>query len=388
MQLCVPIIPATMNTLKHLSGLSPLTRFAPRMKQLKRLFLHIVSLITFVLCLPSFAQKPPEGFLMKNARVVFPIGCYELPKGDAELRALADAGFNLMHCGNVADLDRARAAGMLGWVSVPLQLGSDHDALRKTVDAVKAHPALAVWEGPDEVVWNFTAYSGLYRSGVYKSADEWWQQTPLAVERSENEAKNILPKLREGCQLVRRLDRSNHPIWINEAAESDLKFIREYLDDIDITGCDIYPIHENRRLPEKAGDFTGRYQRVSHAKPVWMVLQGFSWYELTPPKDEHLVYPSFAESRLMGYSAIAHGAKGILYWGTETVPKSSPFRQSLLAWVSELNALQPFLTAKEQTTVTFSLTPSTGRPPEGSRGGTAVRATIGSRVAPRSGERG
>ena len=66
---------------------------------------------------------------MKNGRVVFPIGCYELPKADPELRAMAEAGFNLVHCGNAAELDRARAAGMMGWVSVPLQLGAGNDAL-------------------------------------------------------------------------------------------------------------------------------------------------------------------------------------------------------------------------------------------------------------------
>ena len=304
----------------------------------------------------------------KRARTLFPIGCYELPKNDGELRAMADAGFNLVHCGNVADLDRVRAAGIMGWVSVPLQLGADNDALRQAVEAVKDHPALAVWEGPDEVVWNFTAYSGLYRSGVYKKPDEWWQQTPFAVEHSEAEAKKILPKLREGCQLVRRLDRSKHPIWINEAAESDMKFIREYLDDIDITGCDIYPIHENNHLPASVGDYTGRYQRVGRGKPVWMVLQGFSWHEITPPKDEHLVYPSFAETRLMAYGAIAHGAKGILYWGTEMLPKQSPFRQSLFTLTSELNALQPFFTAKKESGVRVSLTESRGRAPEGNRG--------------------
>ncbi|MBI3852802.1 MAG: hypothetical protein HY298_21315 [Verrucomicrobia bacterium] len=291
-----------------------------------------------------------------------------MPKSDADLRTMADAGFNLVHCGNMADLERAQAAGMFGWISLPLQSGADNDALRKAVHAVKDHPALAVWEGPDEVVWNFTAYSGLYRSGVYKKPDEWWQQTPLAVQHAEAEARRILPKLREGCQLVRRIDQRKLPIWINEAAESDLKFIREYIDDLDITGCDIYPIHENRRVPETVGDFTERYQRVARGKPVWMVLQAFSWHELTPPKDEHLVYPSFVESRLMAYSAIAHGANGILYWGSEVVPKESPFRPSLLALVNELNALQPFLTAKDEAGVRVELTESKGRAPEGSRG--------------------
>jgi len=124
---------------------------------------------------------------------------------------MADAGFNLVHCGNVAELDRAQAAGMMGWVSVPLELGADNDALRRAVEAVRDHPALAVWEGPDEVVWSFTAGSELHRSGVYKAPDEWWQQTPFAVERSEAEAKKILPKLREGCQWVLRADR-----WFND----------------------------------------------------------------------------------------------------------------------------------------------------------------------------
>ena len=38
-----------------------------------------------------------------------------------------------------------------------------------------------------------------------------------------------MPLLREGCRLVRRLDRRKRPIWINEAPESDMKFLREYL---------------------------------------------------------------------------------------------------------------------------------------------------------------
>lgn len=309
-----------------------------------------------------------DGFLNKEGRVLFPIGCYELPKDDAELGAMAEAGFNLVHCHTKADLDRAQAAGLLAWVSVPLQLGAKSDALRKAVDGVKDHPALAVWEGPDEIVWNFTAYSGLYRNGVYSRPDEWWRQTANAVERSESEAGNILPRLREGCRFLRRLDQGKHPIWINEAAESDVKFVREYLDSIDITGCDIYPIHENNRRPFVLGDFTDRYRRIGMGKPVWMVLQGFSWHQVTPPKDEHLVYPSFAESRFMAYSAIANGAKGLLYWGTEMVPKRSPFRQSLSALTSELAALQKFLTSPEQTRPQVALIESKGRPIEGSRG--------------------
>jgi len=341
--------------------------FRSCMGRLKQGSILLWAMVKMACCCVS-AQNSANGYLTHKGHKEFPIGCYELPSDDAKLRAMAEAGFNLVRCSNAHDLTRAQAAGMMGWVSVPLQLGAQSEALRKSVENLMNHPALAVWEGPDEVVWNFTAFSGLYRSGAYKEPGEWWRQTPFAVERSETEAKKILPQLSAGCQLVRRIDRRKHPIWINEAAESDMKFVREYLDEIDITGCDIYPIHQNKRLPVSAGEFASRYQRIGKGKPVWMVLQGFSWHELTPPKDERLVYPTFSETRLMAYDAIAHGARGLLYWGTEVVPQDWRFRQSLFALTSELNALQHFLIAKEQTGIGVSLVESSGRASEGDRG--------------------
>ncbi|MBI2924302.1 MAG: hypothetical protein HYY24_01205 [Verrucomicrobia bacterium] len=331
------------------------------------------ALLAFGLNTSDAAQRHADGFLRKDRRALFPIGSYELPKDDAALRALAEAGVNLVRCHNRADLDRARAAGLLGWMPVSLAQGAAQDSgLRALVESVADHPALAVWEGPDEIVWNFTAYSGLFRSGVYKSPDEWWQQTPLAVERSEAEAARILPRYRDGVRLVRRLDRQRRPLWLNEAAGSDLKFVREFLVGLDITGCDIYPIHDTNRRPWIVADYTERYKQVGQGRPVWMVLQGFSWHELDPPKDATLVYPSFVESRLMAWAALAHGAKGILYWGTEFVPKESPFRQSLLALTSQLAALQPFLVAKDEVGVKVNLIETEGRPKEGSRGVSVV----------------
>jgi hypothetical protein len=324
------------------------------------------------------AEKSGNGFLTINGKTVFPIGCYEMPKEQTELRAMYDAGFNLLHCANAADLDRVQALGIKGWISLPLASVTAHETMQKTVKELMNHPALAVWEGPDEVVWNFTAFSGLYRSGIYSRPGEWWQQTPLAVGYSEQEAKKIILQLRAGCHLVRRIDRHHHPIWINEAAESDVKFVRQYLDDTDITGCDIYPIHDTNRLPAAVGDFTARYQSIGKGKPVWMVLQGFSWREITPPKDERLVYPSFTESRFMVYDAIAHKARGILFWGTWMPPKDSPYRQSLFALVNELHALQPFLVVSDQADVRLSLIESKGRGVAGERGVRLIARRIAS----------
>lgn len=273
----------------------------------------------------------------------FPIGSYELPKDDDALRAMAKAGFNLVRCRNRADLDRAAAAGMLGWVPIPLQLGND-PKLRAMIEDLRTHPALGAWEGPDEIVWNFTAFSGLLRKGVHRQPDEWWRQTPGAVEYAEKEAVRVMPKLRQGAALVRQLDPRKRPIWINEAARSDMQYIRQYLDSVDITGCDIYPIHAAGRKPEAVGGYTDRYRLIGKGKPVWMVLQGFAWGELQG-RHEAVAYPSFAESRLMAWDAIAHGARAVLYWGMNASKPQPAFRLSIYAIAAELAAVRPLLAA-------------------------------------------
>ncbi len=297
---------------------------------------------------PGVSLATAQGFLSKAGGYLFAIGCYELPKDDAELARMAQAGINLVQCQSSADLDRVASVGMLGWVPVPMQSGNS-GPLREEIESLIEHPALAIWEGPDEIVHNFTAWSGLYRTkGIYKSPDEWRQQTPRAIAYSEEQAQQIIPNLRAAARLIRALDPNKRQIWINEAAQSDLKFVRQYLDEIDITGCDIYPIREASRDVAVVGDATERWRKVGrNEKPVWMVLQAFSWSELGEYYGHKTVaYPSFAESRFMAYDAIVHGAKGILYWGSQYL-KSSEFRQSLYALTAELAALQPFLTASE-----------------------------------------
>ena len=300
-----------------------------------------------------------DGYLRHDGRVLFPIGSYELPRDEAGLRAMVQAGFNLVRCRDRADLDRAAKAGLKGWIPLPLQLGPEDERVRRLVGSVRDHPALAVWEGPDEIVWNFTAYSGLFRNGIYPTPDEWWRQTPRAIEYSEQQAATILPRLRAAIEWLRNYDTERRPVWINEAARSDLKFIREYVDLVQVTGCDIYPIHAHRREPVAVADYTERYKRVGRGKPVWMVLQGFAWGELAGVR-EPVAYPSFAETRMMAWLAIVHGARGILYWGMDAAPPQPAFRESLYAMASELAALQPFLTAPEAEAVRVEIIDSEG----------------------------
>lgn len=306
-----------------------------------------------------------QGFLRTGGgHRAYPIGLYEMPETDAAWKQVADAGFNLVHCNNRADLDRAAKAGIMGWISLPMQLGDDPaGALRLAVNAVKDHPALAVLEGPDEITWSFTAASALFRKGIYKQPDEWWKQTPLAREYSAREGARIVSKLREGAALVRKLDAGRHPLWINEAARSDMKFVRDYIDGVDITGCDIYPVNGLDHEPiGVVADYTRRYESIGRGRPVWMVLQGFDWSALPEYGARQPVYPSFEQTRLMAYASIANGAQGILYWGTYLLkPEQAEFRSSLYAMASELASLQPFLTAPQQETTRVVLTEANGR---------------------------
>lgn len=312
----------------------------------------LVAMISMVaLCSAGAARcgEPFDGFLRADGRTLFPIGSYELPADDDALGEMAAAGFNLVRCGSKADLDRAAAVGMLGWAPVALQRG-DQAKLREQIVALKDHPALAVWEGPDEVVHRFTGSTRLYRvDKIHKTPDAWLRQRPEAVAYAREQAAVILPGLRAGAKLIRELDGPSRPIWMNEAANSDARYVREYVDSVDIIGCDSYPIRAGRKAAEATiGPLVERWKQVGRdRKPVWMVLQAFSWSELGEyHRAATTCYPSFAQSRLMAYQVIVHGGRGILYWGSHYL-KSDAFRQSLYALVSELAALQPFLIAPD-----------------------------------------
>jgi len=299
----------------------------------------------FVFAVQAAGENP--GYLEKDGQTLFPLGSYELPKDDAGLEAMAEAGFNVVRCHSKEDLDRVRAAGLLAVVPLNFAAGPT-DALRSQVTGLVDHPAVAVWEGPDEVVWNFTAYSGLHRKlGVHKTPVEWWRQTPEAVAYAEEKADEIIPAMRGVVEMIRSLDSRNRPVWINEALQSDARYVRQYLDFVDITGCDIYPVNKDDRRIERMAGATERWREIGRGKPVYMVLQAFSWHELGDyygRKDP--AYPTFAESRFMAYDVIVHGASGILYWGSHYL-ESGAVRQSIHALVGELATLQPFLVAPE-----------------------------------------
>jgi hypothetical protein len=357
-----------------------------------------------------------ERMLIVDGQPRFILGLYENPKDDAVLKAAVDAGFNLIQCApDAAALDRVHSFGAMAWVNLggALDLSADEanrrQQLTETVQRVGNHPALLVWEGPDEILWNNwwitmekirpeieamrTKAQGnaeletmsrrareLFERGLYaefeKARAEFWlkagQPSPNPGVRIDDAALRVRKSgegITAGIQTVRALD-ARHVIWLNHAPRNSLDDLRLYNRAADMVGCDIYPAPANLAVGHSdlldmsltsVGAYTRRMQQAAPGKACAMVLQGFGWRDLQQTAKESEIAvgigrrPTWAESRFMAYDAIIHGVNAILYWGTAymkpveddgTAVSGRPrLWQDLLRVARELRALEPALVA-------------------------------------------
>ncbi len=318
----------------------------------------ITKLLSCALLCLSIAKRTAaqgDGYIYKDGKRQFVFGSYFLPKDDAGLKEMTDAGFNLFACGNAQDLDRLQRYNTQGWVFLRLEKGVTPE-LQRQITSVANHPALAVWSGPDELVWGFTANSRLYRElKVHSEKGAWRKLNPDALQYARQQSALLLPNMHNAVAWLRSADKRNLQLWINEGENSDMSYMWQYMDDFDITGFDLYPVKtarpdsstRPRRQVQSIGKSTGRWNTVSQGKPLWIVLQAFSWSELRSVEPWNadgrpIAYPSFEESRHMAYGALAAGASGLLYWDLRWLT-SEECRQSLYGLAREFKALQPFL---------------------------------------------
>ncbi|MFP4499625.1 MAG: hypothetical protein ACLFTT_01370 [Candidatus Hydrogenedentota bacterium] len=354
-----------------------------------------------------------DGMAVINGTRTFLIGLYEIPKEDALLEEVAEAGFNLVRSReNVGALDRLHEVGVWAWINTGMKIDfsvnrEDREALvRKSVDALGEHPALAVWEVPDEALWNTWYRAQTWREqreprqlaeridgieeqsrrdalrgqlrqsrelrefGEYakaeRIADKLWEQLDeappepdLNMADAPERAAKLAEGLYEGYRFIKRLD-PVHLVWMNHAPRNQIEQLAAFNRAADVVGCDIYPVPRSQRVRHSdiadqtvaaVGAYTERMQAAAPDKPVWMVLQGFGWGDLfeeeEPEVRERLRRPTKQETRFMAFDAIVHGARAIFYWGTTTIEKDVPFWKELLEVVSELDELQPVLSAPE-----------------------------------------
>jgi hypothetical protein len=273
------------------------------------------------------------------------------------------------------------------------------------VDAHAQHPALLVWEVPDEALWNVWYGAELWRNrdepkqqdaliaalddkakaeklramraevkqhwamAEHKQAeaiaDSIWRELgkeppnpTLNVSNAPERAAKMAAGMLDGYTYLKSIC-PTHPVWMNHAPRNSNAQRAVFNKAADAVGCDIYPVPPyiggHSDLADRGLSSVGAYTRIMQAaapeKPVWMVLQAFSWAELsemkTSPEAAQQRHPTYRETRFMAYDAIVNGARAVLYWGSMFTDRSKPLWGDVLKVARELADLQPVLAAPD-----------------------------------------
>ncbi len=312
---------------------------------------------------------------------------------------------------DTAALDHLARHGLYGWVSAQpfASLAERPDA--RTSDALKplstlaGHPALLFWEMPDEELWGCWwrpldwrqnveparqleriaaatdparrrqlaamrhEADALFAAGEFarseEVADEIWRQLGVAppdptmsISYAPVCAERFARSFEAGYGLLKQVDPC-HPVFTIHAPRNQIADLARYNTVADVIGCDIYPVPEfisgHSDLPDQTiasvGAYTDLMRQAGAGRPVFMALQAFSWADLeeSPPISSYTrrPRPTYAESRFMAFDAIVHGARGLLWWGSQYLGRGSELWGDLLRLGRELSDLQPVLSAPD-----------------------------------------
>ena len=178
----------------------------------------------------------------------------------------------------------------------------------------------------------------------------------------ESEMREVSPIAMKQAYKEVYLNAPEFAVWQNHAPRMTGKSGQKYgnFDNVkrfsaacDVTGVDIYPVPEGNfhsELDNKTlscvGDFTDLAAKtVYHKKPVWMVLQGSGWGEMTGGTlNERQPRPDYLQTRFMVYNAVTHGARGIAMFGRHAMEDVySPYFAMLSDVMKELKVVAAFI---------------------------------------------
>lgn len=174
----------------------------------------------------------------------------------------------------------------------------------------------------------------------------------LAWYLNDERPKALVPELTDFYKAVRAAD-PGHPCFIVLCNMPDLKY---FTSTTDVIGVDPYPAPVSP-LSAVGDDTECANVSVGRHKPVWVVPQGFAWYQYnsTNPDRAHIPSedelrtgraPNYEESRCMAYLALANGAKGLVYfsyYNLRVLPNYEELWSGLKKIAKEVEVLSPVL---------------------------------------------
>lgn len=241
-----------------------------------------------------------------DGKPFFPLGWYGNGQV-SQMREIADSPFNcLLDYGTVSKpLDQMRA-----------YLDEMHKrGLKLIFCANDIYPSANYYK--DKTLFGATGNEAITEAVIKAYRDH---PALLAWYLNDERPASMVPELEGYYQKFRSLD-PNHPAYIVLCNMTELRY---FTNTTDVMGVDPYPIPT---LPvtrvadwmEAANDATQNHM------PTWLVPQAFAWYQHHPPGSDRAriptpaelltgCAPTYEESRCMTYLALAHGAKGLVYW--------------------------------------------------------------------------
>lgn len=229
-----------------------------------------------------------DHIALRDGKPWFPIGAWGLPRCNDPMRALADAGFNLVIDKQARVPDDERLAHIMG----AGRCDSDFTTLARTM---RDKPEFIGWV-VDEPSWNKTPLDNI--KGAYQAIRE--------------NAPGLI-------------------LWQTQAPQNSVAGLSEYYEYCDVCGVNIYPVGHpthsslpNRTRGVVADEVRKQREATNGGKPIWAVLQGFDWSNMQPrPPNEDLRQPTWDDVQFMAHAAIHAGATGIIYFGLHHEPPDS-----------------------------------------------------------------
>jgi len=277
-----------------------------------------------------------------DGKPFFPLGWYGSTNPD-QLTELMDSPFN---CLLAYGTDRQPKQTMLDFLDRMKPTGFKLIYCMNDVYPTATYLRETGWEGIHGNENIAPAVVKAYRD--HPSVIAWYLNDELP--------KALIPKLEGYYQMVRDLD-PNRPCYIVLCNMPEVKY---FPSTTDVMGVDPYPIPGDPALVSRWMD-TANNAVHSH-KPVWAVLQAFAWYQYRSsnkdrghiPTEEELKTgraPTYEEERCMTYFALAHGAKGIIYYCYYDL-RLLPQYQEMWGWMkkmaAEVRALSPVLLSSDE----------------------------------------